>query len=38
MQRIRWRRKEVKAFVKIFGYIIFGVDHQGTNSCNVGSL
>ncbi len=38
MQRISWRREEIEAFVKLSGSIIFCVDYQGANSCNVGSL
>ncbi|CAI4032295.1 hypothetical protein DNFV4_02724 [Nitrospira tepida] len=38
MQGISWRRKEIEAPVKFSGRLIFGMDHQGTNSCNVGSL
>ncbi|GIW54456.1 MAG: hypothetical protein KatS3mg082_0860 [Nitrospiraceae bacterium] len=38
MQVISRRREEIEAFVKCSGRLIFGMDHQGTNSCNVGSL
>ncbi len=38
MQRISWRRDKIEAFVKFSGRLIFGMDYQGTTSCNVGSL
>lgn len=38
MQRISRRRKEIEAPVKLSGRLIFGMNHQGTNPCNVGGL
>jgi len=38
MQGISRRREEIEAFVKFSDRLIFGMDYQGANSCNVGSL
>lgn len=38
MQGVGWRREEIETLVKLSGCIVFGMDCQSANSCNIGSL
>ena len=38
MQGVGWRREEIETLVKLSSCVRFGMDCQGTNSYNVGSL
>lgn len=38
MQRIAGGGEEIEAFVELFCFLIFGMDHQGTDSGNIRSL
>lgn len=38
MQRVAWRRKEIQMRVKASRRLVFGMDHESTNSCNIRRL
>lgn len=35
MQQVTWRRQEIIMCVKVSCRLVFGMDHEGTNSCNI---
>lgn len=38
MQRIAWGGEKIEAFVELFCHLIFGMNHQGTNSGDICGL
>ncbi len=38
MQWITGRREEIETLVELFRFLIFGMDHQGTNSGDICGL